>query len=184
MTMKVVAVGGPPATGKSTLVRKLMADYGPSWRWEYGLVKGERFSATPGHLWVLGRYDREFGGTDTLAMNVIDDAEALLGHLQSEHEHATVLFEGDRLFNERYLRACLGAADAFHGYVLQAPDHVLETRHDTREDGQSAAWLKGRTTKYHNLLDTELPLEPLQHVDTEDLEQAYHRLISHLPEPA
>ena len=67
--MKCVAIGGVPATGKTTLV-KMIYDKMPKINFEYGLVKGHYDKEN--NIALLGLYnqDNTFLGTDRLSMGV------------------------------------------------------------------------------------------------------------------
>lgn len=179
--MNVIAIGGEPATGKSTLVQHLLQPYTTAVPFEWGLLGGLKYDAG---LFLLGRYEGgDFGGTDRLPMNVIDDAEEFIEEAAKYDTYTdwAVLFEGDRLFNDRFLDFCAEHAD-LHAYILTAPPDVLEARHDAREDDQSESWLKGRRTKYANLAERD-DVTTLPHETVEDTADALATLQPAMPGP-
>lgn len=157
--MKIVAIGGVPASGKTTLVRALMQRI-PGERVDFkdGLIRGSKFSTPPAGRpspWVivLGVYDGvgPFEGTDKLSMSVQPKVEEFL---QGCDDDLVVIFEGDRLFNQKFLSFCRARAgeDNFRPVVLGTTTENLASRHVERADTQTSTFLKGRQTKIQNIL--------------------------------
>lgn len=145
---KIVAVGGSPGTGKTTLFRKFMESHS----WE----KVEPKKMLPAlyckdlDLYVLGKYEEgeTFAGTDRLSMAVQPIAQEFVSETKSN-----ILFEGDRIFNQSFLEFAMGLPDVELDVVfLKAPKDILEQRYQDRGSDQSETFLKGRATKYSNLL--------------------------------
>jgi broad-specificity NMP kinase len=145
---KVIAVGGQPGTGKTTLFRKLMEGY----TWE----KVEPKKMLPAmyckelDLYVLGKYEEgeTFAGTDRLSMAVQPVAQSFVTECTSN-----ILFEGDRIFNQSFLEFVMSLPNVDLQVVyLKAPKEVLQQRYADRGSDQSEQFLKGRETKYSNLL--------------------------------
>jgi hypothetical protein len=155
--MKILAIGGEPCSGKTTLVKTIMAGLGRSpTDFKYGLLRGRRYAATPG-VWVLGIYAGEtFDGTDKLSMAVQRDAETFLRDIASKYPDDTVVFEGDRLFNQSFIRVCRELTPEFLGICLTVDEEEKDRRHHSRGDTQSAKFLAGRKTKYLNILEAGL----------------------------
>jgi len=145
---KIVAVGGVPGTGKTTLFRKFME--GKTWE------KVEPKKMLPAlyckelDLYILGKYEdgETFAGTDRLSMAVQPVAQKFVSETTSN-----VLFEGDRIFNQSFLEfaMALPAVDLQVVY-LKVPDDMLKQRYADRGSDQSEIFLKGRATKYNNIL--------------------------------
>lgn len=151
MSVSVVALGGEPATGKSTVLQRALRHAGPCVPFEWGLVKGQLYEEDG--LAVLGRYDpeRERQGTDALAMNVIDDAENFIAEASANDSTPfdTVAFEGDRLWAARFFDTVRSLPHAtLDAWLLVASPEALNHRHEQRGDEQSETWLRGRRTKY------------------------------------
>ena len=147
-TRKIIAVGGQPGTGKTTLFRKFMED--KEW------IKGEPAKLvsamynTQKDLYILGKYEdgETFAGTDRLSMAVQPNLQEWI----SSH-NCNILFEGDRVFNQSFLEFCMGLPNTDLQVVyLKAPKEILEQRYKDRGSDQSETFLKGRETKYSNLL--------------------------------
>ena len=145
---KIIAVGGVPGTGKTTLFRKFME----SLEWE----KIEPVKMLPmlfnkeHNLYILGKYEdgEVFAGTDRLSMAVQPIAQEWIKNVDGN-----VLFEGDRVFNQSFLEFAMGLPQTDLQIVyLKAPKELLEQRYKDRGSDQSEQFLRGRETKYSNLL--------------------------------
>lgn len=145
---KFIAVGGSPGTGKTTLFRKFME--GKNWeRVEPKKMLPALYSKEL-DLYVLGKYEdgETFAGTDRLSMAVQPIAQNFVTECQSN-----ILFEGDRIFNQSFLEFAMGLPNTDLQVVfLKAPKTILEARYKDRGSDQSEQFLKGRETKYSNLL--------------------------------
>jgi broad-specificity NMP kinase len=145
---KIVAVGGQPGSGKTTLFRKFME--GKTWE------KVEPKKMLPAlyckelDLYILGKYEdgETFAGTDRLSMAVQPVAQEFVTETTSN-----ILFEGDRIFNQSFLEFVMGQNQTDLQVVyLKVPDSTLKERYIERGSDQSETFLKGRATKYNNLL--------------------------------
>ena len=145
---KLIAVGGSPGTGKTTLFRKFMEgkNFQPI---EPAKLVSAMYCAEL-DLYVLGKYEEGevFAGTDRLSMAV----QPAVSEWIASH-NCNVLFEGDRIFNQSFLEFAMGLPDTDLQVVfLNAPKEVLEQRYKDRGSDQSEQFLRGRETKYNNLL--------------------------------
>jgi broad-specificity NMP kinase len=145
---KIVAVGGQPGTGKTTLFRKFMEDK----TWE----KVEPKKMLPAlyckelDLYVLGKYEEgeTFAGTDRLSMAVQPIAQCFVTETKSN-----VLFEGDRIFNQSFLEFAMALPEVdLQVIYLKVSPETLTQRYADRGSDQSETFLKGRATKYNNIL--------------------------------
>jgi len=144
---KIIAVGGQPGTGKTTLFRKYME--GKDW------IVGEPAKLVSASynvdrdLYILGKYEEgeTFAGTDRLSMAVQPPLQEWIAS-----NNCNILFEGDRVFNQSFLEFCMGLPDTDLQVVyLKAPKDLLEQRYKDRGSDQSEQFLRGRETKYSNL---------------------------------
>ena len=167
--VKVIAMGGEPATGKTTLMFKLisMAD-----DWE--VVKPEKLLdamySKKLNLYILGKYQNDgnvFQGTDRLSMAVQPDAVAFFESL----ENANVIFEGDRLFNGKMLdRLSELFPNDFKVLVLTASHDTKEQRHVDRKDDQDDKFKNSRATKISNIMGSLTLMDYIETMVNENLD--------------
>ena len=147
--MKVIAIGGEPGSGKSTLMNKILDQY--SWKMEYDKVKLVPYLTNTDGVYVLGKYFEEgqtFSGTDRMSMAVQPEAIKFLASLPKD---SIVLFEGDRLFTSSFLEHCIDNYELEIIY-LQTDKDVRTERYKERGSNQNETWLQGRETKIANIL--------------------------------
>jgi len=145
---KIIAVGGRPGTGKTTLFRKYMEGKNFHPVEPAKLVSANYESSRD--LYILGKYEEgeTFAGTDRLSMAV----QPALQEWIASH-NCNVLFEGDRVFNQSFLEFAMELPDTeLHVVYLKAPEDTLKERYADRGSDQSEQFLRGRETKYNNLL--------------------------------
>jgi len=147
-TRKLIAVGGQPGTGKTTLFRKFME--GKEWI-DVAPVKLVNASYNiERDLYILGKYEegQVFAGTDRLSMAVQPPLQDWIAS-----HNCNILFEGDRIFNQSFLEFAMGLPNTELQVVyLKTTKEVLEQRYKDRGSDQSEQFLRGRETKYSNLL--------------------------------
>jgi len=145
---KIIAVGGQPGTGKTTLFRKFIDNY--DWvKCEPKKLLNAMYCEEI-DTYILGKYEdgETFAGTDRLSMAVQPAAQEFVAGTKSN-----VLFEGDRIFNQSFLEFCMALPNRDLQVVyLKVPDAMLKERYAERGSDQSETFLKGRATKYSNLL--------------------------------
>jgi len=145
---KLIAVGGQPGTGKTTLFRKFME--GKKWiECEPAKLISAMYNEEM-DLYILGKYQEgeTFAGTDRLSMAVQPEVQKWIQGINSN-----VLFEGDRIFNQSFLEFAMGLDQTELQVVyLKAPKGILEQRYKDRGSDQSEQFLRGRETKYSNIL--------------------------------
>lgn len=102
----LVAVGGSPGTGKTTLLRKYME--GGDWSLCHPAKLVSAMYNPEKSLYILGKYEEgeTFAGTDRLSMAA---QPAVQNWVQSHH--CNVLFEGDRCFNLSFIKFAMGLPD-------------------------------------------------------------------------
>jgi broad-specificity NMP kinase len=147
-TRKIIAVGGQPGTGKTTLFRKYME--GKNWIVAEPAKLVSASYNVDRDLYILGKYEEgeTFAGTDRLSMAVQPPLQEWIAS-----HNCNILFEGDRVFNQSFLEFCMGLPNTDLQVVyLKAPKDLLEQRYKDRGSDQSEQFLRGRETKYSNLL--------------------------------
>jgi deoxyadenosine/deoxycytidine kinase len=167
---KVIAIGGEPATGKTTLMFELikLAD-----DWE--IVKPKKLLdamySKKQNLYILGKYANDgnvFQGTDRLSMAVQPDAEQFFEDLVGQS--ANVIFEGDRLFNQKLLEKIVDKFDT-KIIVLMATQAELDQRHVDRNDNQNDTFKNGRKTKISNLMGSLILYDYIHLLHNESMHQ-------------
>jgi broad-specificity NMP kinase len=152
---KIIAIGGEPGTGKTTLVRKFMEQL--SWEAVEPVKLVSAMYCKDKDLYVLGKYEEgeTFAGTDRLSMAVQPAVKEFV-----ESTTSNILFEGDRVFNQSFLEFLAEQPNTELDIVfLVAESETLKARYADRGSDQSETFLKGRKTKYENLL-TNFTLMP------------------------
>jgi len=145
--MKVIAIGGEPGCGKTTLMKRIIEDIKPE-------PKYNEFKLVPylqkDNIYILGKYEdgEVFSGTDRMSMAVQPEAIKFLDSLPN---NSILLFEGDRLFTASFLEYCVEKFDTKMIY-LQTERSIRQERYKERGSNQNETWLAGRETKVSNIL--------------------------------
>jgi broad-specificity NMP kinase len=170
--VKVIAMGGEPATGKTTFMFKLisMAD-----DWE--VVKPQKLLdamySKKLNLYILGKYANDgnvFQGTDRLSMAVQPDAEKFFSDLW-ENGNVNVIFEGDRLFNAKLLdKLAHTFPTTFKILILRVKDSTLDQRHIDRKDDQDDKFKNSRKTKISNIMSSLTLMDYIETMVNENLD--------------
>lgn len=163
--MKCLAIGGLPATGKTTLMRNILNILRPDKKLRYGLLRGY---ICENDISIMGVYERGdvFAGTDKLSMAVQRDF--------TEYVHKTkrsILFEGDRLFTANNL-LLLKEKYKLKIIVLTNDTTTLHQRHADRKDKQTEKFIKGRQTKISNICADEYLSAHIQYRELNTYEES------------
>ena len=168
----IIAIGGEPATGKSTLMKQWMKPYKREDLKLTDLLYG---------MWckdintiVLGKdYFNEahmFCGTDRLSMAVQPKAIEWFKDSYAP-SGVNIVFEGDRLFSGSFLTEMLTQGHDMSIIYMKADPSTLDERHVSRADNQDEKFLKSRRTKINNILsnfDIMPYIEEFNNNDSED----------------
>lgn len=142
---KCIAIGGIPGTGKSTLMKKYMLNKNLEFKELRKLVSGH----VNENLVILGDYsnlEHVFPGSDRFSMAVQPEAETFF-----LENNKNVVFEGDRIFNNKMLSFIRDNGYDLLIIILEANDKLLQDRYDLRGSDQSDKFISGRKTKYENI---------------------------------
>lgn len=142
---KCVAIGGIPGTGKSTLMKKFMSGKTLEFKELRKLVSGH----VNEDLVILGDYtnlEHVFPGSDRFSMAVQPEAETFF-----LENNKNVIFEGDRIFNNKMLSFIRDNGYELLVIILEANEKLLKERYDLRGSDQSDKFINGRKTKYENI---------------------------------
>ncbi|MFA7333665.1 MAG: P-loop-containing protein [Kiritimatiellia bacterium] len=145
--MKLAALIGEPASGKSTLALEVIKALPPGQTLAHGLLRGMLHERVA----VFGSYAplEKFPGTDRLSMAVQPHAEDYLR--KNSDRDFRVFFEGDRLGNVKFLTLAKSIAET-KIFVLSASLETKSIRHRARGDSQNETFLKSRATKVKNII--------------------------------
>ena len=164
--MKVIAIGGNPGSGKSTLMKRLIEYFTP-------VKKYDEFKLVPylqnNNIYILGKYDdgEVFSGTDRMSMAVQPEAIKFLASIPND---SIVLYEGDRLFTASFLEDCSEKYDLKIIHLATKPE-VREERYKERGSDQNVTWLRGRESKINNILTNMTLLFFVETFDNNSLEE-------------
>jgi len=142
--MKIIAIGGEPAVGKTTLINDFFLKI--DWWEEFKFKKVYGHYNKKINTIIVGKYGTNtiFAGTDKLSMSVHPDFKQFV----NLNKKFNILFEGDRLFSKSILEFC-DEKNILHTIILES--NFTEKRHFERKDNQSQKFLKGRKTKIQNI---------------------------------
>jgi hypothetical protein len=138
---RVIILIGEPAVGKSFIMHKILAE--GEWRFDSTIKYIPCHWQSPNRC-IIGRYDdatHPFPGTDRMSM-------ACQPHVINfilQNPEVTFLFEGDRLGNDKMIKALQHMGREIH--ML----HIV-TNLDRRRPSQSNAFRMSRRTKIRNMI--------------------------------
>ena len=145
--MKIIAIGGEPGSGKTTLMNRIVDHY----KFD---PKYDSFKLVPymqkHNIYLLGKYEQGevFSGTDRMSMAVQPEAIKFLALLP---KNSILLFEGDRLFTASFLEHCVENYDTTIIY-LATEKNIRQERYKERGSNQDETWLRGRESKISNIM--------------------------------
>jgi hypothetical protein len=145
--MRLIGILGEPATGKTALMRAILAKMeGDFVRFKFGLLRGRIYTD---ERYVLGIYRESelFAGTDRLSMAVQPYA---VKFVRTRVDRAVVAFEGDRLTRQGFLASV--PYDALELYHLVCNDDERARRHTARGDTQPVSFTRSRRTLIQTIL--------------------------------
>jgi dephospho-CoA kinase len=147
---KLICIGGEPACGKTTIMKRFLENKQLQEKQPKKLVSS--MYDDEHKLYILGKYgnDELFQGTDKLSMAVQPNAVEFLKECKEN-----ILFEGDRLFTQSFLEVAVELVDQseldLKIILINTDPKIIEKRHIDRGDTQTEKFLKSRVTKYENI---------------------------------
>lgn len=158
-TTTIIAIGGNPGSGKTSLVKSIIFEKLANDSWSHNMKDKEfkllSYSHNPNkNLFILGKYDQTttFSGTDLLSMAVQPSVKQWI----TATKKSTIIFEGDRLFNDSFLAFLYSLKEVdLHIFYLNVPQDILQLRYSLRGSHQNPSFLKGRITKYNNIINNK-----------------------------
>ena len=173
--MRILALIGEPATGKSSIARNLIRELSLGEPLSYGLLRGTQHHKQK--IIVFGLYPENeiFGGTDRLSMAVQPDAEKFLRYIHDWN----IFFEGDRLGNIKFLSFCKMVCET-KIISLKCSSQTKLHRHLKRNDTQSDRFLKSRQTKIRNITEYFVDVEVETNETAADLERLTRKIKDYL----
>jgi len=154
--MKIIVIGGAPATGKSAIVETIIKEQSEG-KGQPAITdyKGMVYTKIPTG-YVLGTYEpgNMFPGTDGLSMSVMPLVKEFLGWVHSSNPKAVVLFEGDRLFTRDFLVFCSTITEVKIFVLVTPPDLTVKRIHERQLKGKpfNLVFYRGRVTKISRIL--------------------------------
>jgi len=149
--MKIVGLIGEPASGKSTVFRKLIATLGGCSVQKQGLVAYTLFHDD--NVIVAGIYDEQvFSGTDRTAKSCGPQFREWIAQKNEnpEWDDWTFYWEGERFSNSKFFDFFRDECSDVTIYYLMADEATLNERNANRSN-QNPSWRKGMATRMRNL---------------------------------
>ena len=145
---KILAVGGVPGTGKTTLFRKFLALH--EWEKVEPVKLLSALYCKKLDLYMFGKYEEGeiFAGTDKLSMSCQTNVTEFV-----KNSTSNILFEGDRLTNTKFYTMLMELPETeLKVIILEVNQTTLNQRYKDRGSEQSETFLRGRETKIANIL--------------------------------
>jgi uridine kinase len=140
----VIALGGEPASGKTTLLKRIRKNFPPLTDFKEGLVRGGYCPISK--VYFVGVFDDTmFEGTDKLSLSV----QPSFIEFVKNTPNAKIVYEGDRLFNASVFEQLKSVI-----FILDIDKDIHTQRHALRGHEQNETFLKGRKTKIENIRNT------------------------------
>lgn len=179
--MKVIVVGGYPGSGKSTIMRGVISELEQEGHRFQLQKKGIISWMESDKIILLGSYlpDETFPGTDRFPMNVQPEAYKTFLEWKSSKSNKTIVFEGDRLFNEKMLLFLNENGFNVVLCIVFMARNLLEERRNQRSE-QNASWRKGRETKVDRIAMVHPVHHHLQNSTKEEQEQSISELVQEI----
>lgn len=149
--MKIIGLIGEPASGKSTVFRKLLAGLGVGTVKKEGLVTYTEYPTDK--VIIAGIYDDAvFSGTDRLSKGCGPKYREWLTAkcVDDTYSDWTFYWEGERFSNSKFFDFFRDECSDVTIYYLTCNEETLNERNANRSN-QNPSWRKGMATRMRNL---------------------------------
>lgn len=176
--MKVIVIGGFPGSGKSVIMRGVIASLEQKGQVFKVQSKGSvRYMSSKDYI-ILGTYepDEKFPGTDRYPMNIQPAAQTFLLEANKMYPNKTIIFEGDRLFNDKMLKFLKDNEFETVVCIVSTRRDLLEQRRNQRSE-QNPSWRKGRESKVERMAIMYPISHYLPNNTKEEQDQSINKLV-------
>ena len=148
----ILAIGGPPASGKTTLMKKIFA-LTDDWSERTQPIKLlDGYYSKKLNTWIFGVYEKSVGifqGTDKLSKAVPPQLVKFIR--DNADSPVNILFEGANVVTSKTLGEIIDCDVNFALLRLMVSKTHKESRHKTRGDTQQDQFLKSKETQIENV---------------------------------
>ena len=163
--MRVIGITGEPGSGKTFCVKRIFSEncFDDWSSHKFELLRYHRSESKK--TIILGIYDgcSVFDGTDRLSMAVQPSVQKML--VDVFFKDYLILFEGDRLFNCKFLCFIESLKVDFSWFWLNTPSDTCRKQREQRRANQEEAFIRSRKTKIKNISKSHI----LQTINQSDL---------------
>lgn len=149
----VLAIGGPPASGKTTLMKRIF-DLADDWSEKTKPVKLlDGYYSETLNTWVLGVYEESVGtfqGTDKLSKQVPPQLVKFIRN--NAAKPVNILFEGANVVTAKTLGEIVDCNVNFALLKLMVASSLKQERHKVRGDNQNDQFKKAKETQIENIV--------------------------------
>jgi hypothetical protein len=148
----VLAIGGPPASGKTTLMKQIFA-FSDDWSELTQPIKLlDGYYSKKLNTWVFGVYEDSLGtfqGTDKLSKAVPPQLVKFIR--ENANKPVNILFEGANVVTSKTLIEIIDCDVNFALIRLMVSNSLKQSRHKQRGDTQNEQFLKSKETQIENV---------------------------------
>ncbi len=149
----VLAIGGPPASGKTTLMKQIFA-MADDWSEKVQPVKLlDGYYSKKLNTWILGVYEDSVGtfqGTDKLSKSVPPQLVKFID--ENAAKPVNILFEGANVVTAKTLGEVIDCDVNFALLRLMVAGSLKQSRHKDRGDKQNEQFKKAKETQIENVV--------------------------------
>lgn len=148
----VLAIGGPPASGKTTLMKQIF-ELADDWSEKIRPVKLlDGYYSKKLNTWILGVYEDSVGtfqGTDKLSKSVPPQLVKFIR--ENANKPVNILFEGANVVTVKTLSEIIDCDVNFALIRLMVSGSLKQSRHKARGDKQNEQFKKAKETQIENV---------------------------------